>query len=102
MQKVKIIDIVDSPKKEKRFRVIMNDGKNIDFGLKGGETFLDHKDVNKRSAYMARHFANRIEKHLISNLIPSPSVMSAFLLWNTSDLEENIKILNKLFLKKYG
>lgn len=102
MQNIKIIDIVDSPKKDKRFRVLMSDGKNIDFGLKDGQTFLDHKDIDKRNAYIARHFANKIEKHLISNLIPSPSVMSAFLLWNTSDLEKNIKILNKLFKEKYG
>ena len=37
----KIIDYGFSPRKNKRYRVYMNDGKHHDFGLEGGKTYLD-------------------------------------------------------------
>lgn len=40
--------------KNKRFYVIYN-GKKINFGLKNGSTFIDHKDKKKRDAWRARH-----------------------------------------------
>ena len=78
---MKIIDILKSPKANKRFRIIMDDGKIIDFGS-NGQAFIHHKDIKKRNGYIARHFGNTIEKNLISNLIPSPSLMSMYILWN--------------------
>jgi len=43
-----------SKTKSKRFYVVYN-GKRINFGLKGGQTFIDHKDKKKRDAWKARH-----------------------------------------------
>ena len=40
--------------KNKRFYVIYN-GRRINFGLKNGSTFIDHKDIKKRDAWRARH-----------------------------------------------
>jgi hypothetical protein len=95
---MKIIEIADSPLKNKRFRVLLDNGKTYDFGLKGGSTYIDHNDVNKRSAYIARHFANRLEQNLIINLVPSPSLFSIYLLWGKfKTLGENINELNNLF-----
>jgi hypothetical protein len=45
--------------------------------------------------------ANKTELNLITNLVPSPSLFSDYLLWNTPNLDENIKILNELFKNKY-
>ena len=97
---MKIVEIQNSPKKDKRYRVVLDDGKFYDFGLLNGSTYIDHNDDKKRMAYIARHFANRLEKNLIENLIPSPALFSIFLLWGKyKTLEENIHFLNSLFRK---
>lgn len=93
-----IISIESSPRKNKRYRVHLKNGQKIDFGLKGGSTYIDHGDKVKRKNYWARHLGNPIEKRLIEGLIPSPALFSAYLLWGESkSLKENIKKLNRLF-----
>jgi hypothetical protein len=92
-----ITHIKPSPRKNKRYRAFMDDGSYIDFGLKGGSTYLDHKDKNKRDNYWARHLGNKREKYLIGNFIPSPALFSAVLLWGEStSLKKNLEILNEL------
>jgi hypothetical protein len=101
------IDLIEpSPVRNKRFRavVVSDDGvvTRVDFGQRGGaETFLDHKDLKKKAAYWKRHYANESERKLIDTLTPSPSVLSAFLLWGpTSDLKTNVMKLNELWDSK--
>lgn len=97
-----IVEVLKSPVKYKRFRVVMDNGKHYDFGLLGGETYIDHKDHEKRRNYWLRHYANPLEKKLIDNLTPSSSVMSAFLLWGShTSLEKNVRELNNLWKNKH-
>ena len=97
---MKIIKIEESPKEFKRFRVTLDDGKHYDFGLKGGNTYIDHHDKIKRQNYLIRHMANETEKRKILNLIPSPSLFSALLLWGEyTSLEKNIHFLNNKWNK---
>ncbi len=91
-----IQEVIISPLKIKKYRAIMSDGSKIDFGLKGSSTFLDHHDKTKRHNYRVRHLANDREKYLIQNVIPSPALLSFYLLWNTENLEHNILYLNQL------
>lgn len=99
---MQITKIEASPIKNKRFRVTMDDGKHYDFGLRNGSTYLDHKDPVKRTNYLKRHMGNEIENKLIKSLTPSPSLFSAYILWGWStDIKENIKYLNNLFLSKH-
>ena len=91
-----IQEVIISPLKTKKYRAIMSDGSKIDFGLKGSSTFLDHHDKTKRHKYRVRHLANDREKYLIQNVIPSPALLSFYLLWNTENLEHNILYLNQL------
>jgi len=100
-----IVDIKPSPLKYKRLRATIklhdNSIRQIDFGLKGGSTYIDGDRTNKeRENYLKRHLANKTENTLISNLIPSPSLLSAYLLWGpTKNFETNVKELNKLWKK---
>jgi hypothetical protein len=95
-----IVELKPSPKPMKRYRVIMDTGKSYDFGLKGGETYIDHKDKKKRNAYWARHCGNDTERRLIDNLVPSPSLFAARLLWGDyTDIEKNISQLNQEWAK---
>ena len=94
-----IIDIKPSDKKNKRFIVILDDGKKYNFGLKDGSTYIDHGDNEKRLNYIKRHIKNEME--LIKNLIPSPALFSMFLLWGPyKNIDDNIKYLNNLFKLK--
>ena len=90
-----IVEIIDSKKQSKRFCVRLDDGKTFDFGLKNGSTYIDHHDKRLRANYWKRHLANRTEHRLISELIPSPALFSAMLLWGDStSLNKNIQNLN--------
>lgn len=97
-----IIKIEPSPLKNKRFRIFLSTNQHYDFGLKGGVTFIDHHDIDKRRNYWKRHLGNKIEKHLIENLVISPSLFSFYLLWGKfASLNDNIVWLDKLLEDKY-
>lgn len=93
-----IIKIGRSPLSNKRFRVYLDNGKHYDFGYKTGLTYIDHRNKTLRENYLKRHMANEIEKILITNLVPSPSLFSAYLLWGKyDDIHKNIAHLNALW-----
>jgi len=100
---MKIIKIENSPRKNKRFRVYMDDKTFYDFGLKNPVkgAYIDHKDKKIRSNYQKRHLNNKNEYELITNLIPSPALYSYYLLWGDYDnVNDNIKMLNNMFKYK--
>ena len=46
---MKILRIIDSPLKTKRFRIYLDNNKHFDFGVKDKhETYIDHKDKVRR------------------------------------------------------
>ena len=98
---MQIVDVRPSSRQGKRYMAEMSDGTKIHFGLKGGNTYLDHGNKKLREAYILRHYGNAIEKKLIDNLIPSPSLFSMYLLWSLANpavktLEGNVKLLNNM------
>ena len=87
-----------SNRKYKRFVAIFDDGEKVHFGFKGGSTYIDHKDKEKRKNYRKRHEVN--EKKFYTD--PTrPSTLSRFILWgedtNLSDAIKSYK--NKFKLK---
>ena len=95
-----IISISKSPRTNKRFRVVVKqrDGRlqDVDFGYPGATTYIDGASEQTRLNYLKRHMANATEKKLIENLIVSPALMSAKLLWGSSrDIQRNIASLNR-------
>lgn len=87
--------------KNKRFKAIFEDNKVIEFGQKGGSTYIDHSDENKRKNYLKRHSKNPLEEKLFKNKKKyhnTPSILSADILWGKSD---NIKTNVKNYVKKY-
>ena len=67
-----------SIRKDKRFEAIFPDNTKINFGLKGGNTFIDHGDKIKRENYLKRHQV----KTPVSLVMPRTSRMHS---WATSD-----------------
>ena len=97
---MEIIDIEMSMRKDKRFKLTMNNGDVFHFGLDSGSTYIDHHDKKKRDAYRKRHYANDIERLCIDGLIPSPALFSYYILWGLhTSIEKNITELNKLLKK---
>jgi hypothetical protein len=95
---MKIIQIENSNRKNKRFKVTLDDGQNFHFGLLGANTYLEHHDNRKRDNYRKRHLGNDTERYLIENLIPSAALFSYWIIWGDStDLIRNIEKLNELF-----
>lgn len=98
-----IIDIQPSTVKSKRFVVTMDNGKRYNFGYLYGKTYIDHKHKGKRLAYLKRHYANEIEKTLIDNLVPSPALFAAYILWGPYDnIPDNVANLNQLWIQKHN
>ncbi len=95
-----ITRVVKSTRKGKKLTAILSDGQQIHFGSDVSQTYTEGASKEKRDAYMRRHMANAVEKHHIENLVMSPALLSAYVLWNTPDMAQNIKILNKKLRSK--
>ena len=98
-----IVRLIKSPIKTKRFRAFLSDGRKFDFGYEGAYTWLDGADETVRENYRKRHYANKTEKTLIDNLVPSASLLSFYIIWGeTRDAKKNVELLNKMWRKKEG
>jgi hypothetical protein len=87
------MEIVKSDRKDKRLKAIFTNGKNIHFGLKGGLTYIDHGDKNKRDAYIKRHQVNEN-----FNDAYTAGALSRWLLWGPyTDINKNIKYYKNKF-----
>ena len=91
------VKITDSTNPKKRLMAIFTDanGKKVktqNFGLKGGSTFIDHKDEIKKKNYLARHKVRENWNDYIS-----AGSLARYILWNEPTLTESIKSYKKRF-----
>lgn len=95
-----------SDHRDKRFYIdVTIKGKvhRIHYGDRNGFTYIDGADDKTRENYWKRHWGSPNEREYISNLIPSPALFSAMLLWGKSNnFYENYDTLDKLLKKKYN
>lgn len=101
---MELLKVGKSNKKDKRLTAIFRgeDGKEkrVDFGAKEGSTYIDHKDKEKRSAYVKRHGNNPLEKPYLNKkkYADKPANLAMDLLWgSSSNLKENIKNYKKKY-----
>jgi len=86
------MNIVNSKSKNKRFTAIFNDGSRIDFGLKGGLTYIDHGDNIKRINYIKRHKVNENWNKI------NAGSLSRYVSWGDSkDINVNIQDYKRRF-----
>lgn len=87
------MDIVKSKSKNKRFTAIFRDGSRVNFGLKGGSTYIDHGDNIKRINYLKRHKVNEDWTNP-----KTAGALSAYILWGSSkDINKNIQDYKRRF-----
>lgn len=88
----RLLRIVKSPFLGKKKRAIFSDGSHTDFGAKGYEDFLIHKDVSRRTAYRQRHQYDHLDDP------KSAGALSWWILWgDTTSLEKNIAAYKRHF-----
>ena len=98
---IQIVELIESPLENKKYRAITNDGKHYDFGLKGSKTYLDHQNDYFRDNYHKRHLGNEKERYLIENAIMSPALLSFNILWGGyTDINNGIQYLKVIFKKE--
>lgn len=85
--------ITQSTRKDKRYLATFHNGIKVHFGLKGGQTYIDHQDKAKREAYLKRHEKNEDW----SNPYTAGS-LSRFITWGEStNINKNISDFKKRF-----
>jgi hypothetical protein len=84
-----------SPKRDKKFRVTLEDGRNVDFGGKGYSDFTIHKDPERMKRYLVRH--GRGNETWTKDGIATAGFWSRWLLWSKPSLEEAKKLMTKKF-----
>jgi len=98
-----LMSITKSSAKDKRFTASFckckikdeckgKNRKNVNFGLKGGSTFIDHGDEEKKKNYLARHKVNENW-----NDPTTAGALSRWILWNKQTLKASIEDFKKRF-----
>jgi hypothetical protein len=99
-----LLNLTKSDRPEKRLKAVFckcekknackgSNHKTIHFGLKGGSTYIDHKDEKKRSAYIARHKVNEN-----FNDPDTAGALARWILWGPyTTLSKNIQYFKNKF-----
>lgn len=78
------ITIKNSSKSQKRFDAFIDSKtKIISFGQRGGSTFIDHHDKQKKKNYIKRHCVNEDWTKI------NAGSLSRYLLWNKPSLVDS-------------
>ncbi len=90
---IKLIKIVPSVKKDKKYDAHFSDGTVTHFGAKGYSDYTIHKDRERRARYIKRHSANEN-----FDAFKTAGSLSLWILWGPStSLRENISFYKKRF-----
>ena len=82
---MKFVSLKPSSRPNKRYVISFSEPKKtINFGAKNGSTYIDHHDKIKRHNYLKRHKVNENWSDV------NPGSLSAFLLWNGPNLNDNL------------
>ena len=86
--------LMESPRKDKKFRIITPNGKKIDFGAKGYEDYTIHHDDQRKARYKARHSSR--ENWTYSG-VETAGFWSLWLLWNKKTIDSSIEDIERRF-----
>ena len=84
------VELTHSNRKDKRYEVRINGKKSIHFGSKNGQTFIDHGDIKKKDAWLARH---RVNENWSDPM--TAGYWSRWLLWNKRDIQRSMELLER-------
>tara|TARA_R100000908_G_scaffold48003_1_gene23819 strand:+ start:10953 stop:11243 length:291 start_codon:yes stop_codon:yes gene_type:complete len=91
------VKFAKSDRDGKKMKAVFYDGdkkvKTTHFGLDTGSTYIDHKDEDKKKAYIARHSKNNENW----NDYQTAGSLSRYILWNKTSLKDSINDYKKKF-----
>ena len=114
------VKLTKSPNKRKKFRVVLKDGRKVDFGLVGYSDYTKHRNPLRMRAYVSRHAGNvplsvmkevdpvKVQKAMLNvtrsnreswghDGVATPGFWSRWLLWSHPNLEGAKKIISNKF-----
>lgn len=108
------VSFIKSPKSDKKYRVILPDGKRVDFGGKGYSDYTIHKNPERMRLYVQRHGGKvpnvssnlqykmlKVTKSSKENWsvkgVNTAGFWSRWLLWSYPDLETAKRFMKKQF-----
>ena len=84
------VTIARSGRADKRLKAtFQKQGKTIHFGAKGGSTYVDHQDAQKKVAWEARH---KVRERW--DVLTTAGALAKWLLWNRQTLAASVRDLN--------
>ena len=89
------VKLLKSPKPQKKWRVVFENGKHVDFGQKGYSDFTLHKNPARMKLYVQRH--NRMGETWSKKGLQTAGFWSRWLLWSKPSLEEAKNFIHKKF-----
>lgn len=90
---VKLVRIVKSPRTGKKFRAEFDNGTHTDFGDATMQDYTQHKDMDRRTNYRARH-----KRDLRTGDPTRAGYLSYYILWGDStDMARNIADYRRRF-----
>ena len=80
------VKIIRSPDRKKKFRVVLEDGRTVDFGASGYSDYTKHKNPSRMRSYVLRH-GGRVPKRTIAEREPK-KIQNMMLDVTSSDKED--------------
>ena len=84
-----------SPRTEKKFRVVLSDGRHVDFGQAGYSDFTIHKDPKRMRLYLARH--SRMGETWGIRGVATAGFWARWLLWSKPSIREAKRLIADKF-----
>lgn len=89
-----ILENLKKTKGPKKFRVILENGRKVEFGAKGYSDFTLHKDPKRMQRYLIRH---KKRENWSKKGINTAGFWSRWLLWSKPSLNGAIKLIENKF-----
>jgi len=91
-EKLKLIKIVPSERKDKKYDAHFSDGKVVPFGARGYSDFILHKDRERMHRYEQRHKSRENW-----NDPQTPGALSKWILWNKPSFRDSVADYKRRF-----
>jgi len=94
------VKLTKSPKRDKKWRVIVPGPRAVDFGAKGYSDYTIHKDRARMRRYVARH-ARQHENWSLATGLRTAGFWSRWLLWSEPSLEGAKRLMRRKFSMRF-
>ena len=88
------IEIKPSEKKDKKYKAVIDGTKNVHFGQAGASDMTQHKNEDRKHAYIQRH---KKHENWTASGFKTAGFWSKWANWNKPTLQASVNDINKKF-----